>query len=238
MCNRVRRTSRKKLQELFGDVLVTETERPPEELTTGFDRPMMPVLTSYPEVALEEMEWGFLPREAGGNPGLQGKLGILLNARAETVLEKFAFRNAIRQHRCIIPIEGFYEHMHSMEGKKKVKTPYYISLDTGLMFVAGVWDVCDGRKTFAMITTAANPLMANIHNTKERQPHLLDQDEWAQWLDPALSDTELKAMLSNIYPDSHMQAALYEVPGVGKKEKVQKVKEERPPAAPQQPTLF
>lgn len=236
MCNRVRRTTRKRLHEIFGDVVVTETEGPYEELTSGFDRPLMPVLTSYPDAKLEEMEWGFLPQEASGKPELQGKLGILLNARAETVFEKFAFGNAVRERRCIIPIEGFYEHMHSMEGKKKVKTPYYISLDSGLMFVAGIWDVCDGRKTFAMITTQANPLMANIHNTKERQPHLLDKDEWEQWLNPALTEDEIKAMLSNIYPDDHMKAELYEMPGKEKKEK--KVREGRPPTMPGQPTLF
>lgn len=236
MCNRVRRTTCKRLNELFGDVVVIETEGAYEEVTSGFDRPLMPVLTSYPDVKLEEMEWGFLPEEATGKPDLQGKLGILLNARAETVFEKFAFRNAIRERRCVIPIEGFYEYMHSTEGKKKLKTPYYISLEGGPMFVAGIWDVCDDRKTFAMITTQANPLMANIHNTKERQPHLLNRDHWEQWLSPTLSDVEIRAMIANIYPDDHMKAALYEMPGTDKKEN--KVKEGRPPSMPQQPTLF
>ncbi len=235
MCNRVRRASRKKLKGLFGDVLVTETEGHDEALTSGFDRPSLPALTNYPDVQLEEMEWGFLPNEASDKPELQSKLGILLNARAETIFEKFAFRNAIRQRRCIIPIEGFYEHMHSMEGKKKVKTPHYISLENGPMFVAGIWDICDGRKTFAMITTQANPLMASIHNTKERQPHLLDKNDWEQWLNPALTEAEIKAMLTNIYPDDNMKAALYETPG---KEKKEKKLMERPPTAPQQPTLF
>src|SRR5690606_29516504 len=115
-----RRSSRSKLRSVFGDVVVVEADGIEEELTFGYDRPVMPVLVGFPEVQLVDMEWGYLPGEASGKPDLQAKLGTLLNARAESIFEKFAFRNSIRRRRCIIMLDGFYEYQHRINGKKKV----------------------------------------------------------------------------------------------------------------------
>ncbi len=209
MCNRVRRASRNKLRSVFGDIVVVEADGIEEEISFGYDRPLMTVLSDFPDVRLEDMEWGYLPREAGGKPDLQEKLGTLLNARAETIFEKFAFRNSIRARRCIIPLDGFYEYRHGIDGKKKkVKTPFYVSIEDNIMFAAGIWDECDGRKTFTIITTAANPLMATIHNMKERQPHIIEKGDWDRWFDHSLPDPEIAAMLT-VYPDDRMKAEEY-----------------------------
>src|SRR4051812_40295275 len=113
MCNRVRKCSRRTLKGLFGDSVVIEADGIDEELTFGYDRPLMTVLSSYPDTKLEDMEWGFLPSAATNNTALQQKLGTILNARAETIFEKWAFKHAIRKNRCIIPLDGYYEYMHS-----------------------------------------------------------------------------------------------------------------------------
>lgn len=235
MCNRIRRVSKAKLQSLFGDIVVTEALGIEEELTFGYDRPLMTVLSSYPDVKLEDMEWGYLPHEATGKPELQAKLGTILNARAESIFEKFAFKNSIMFRRCIIPLDGFYEYQHNIDGKgKKVKTPFYVSLEDNIMFAAGIWDICEGRKTFAIITTKANPLMQSIHNSAERQPHIIERKDWERWFNPALTKDEIAAMLSNIYPDDSMKAEQYEMPET----KAKKARNEKPADPKEPPTLF
>jgi putative SOS response-associated peptidase YedK len=204
MCNRVRRASRTTIKTTLGNMVTIEADGIDEEIAFGYDRPSMPILVSYPEVKLVEMEWGFLPCQASGNGELQEKLGTLFNARAETIFDKFSFRSAIRLRRCIVMLDGFYEYQHQIDGKKKRKQPFYVSLEDDLLPAAGIWDECDGRKTFAIITTQANPLMATIHNMRERQPHIIEKQDWQRWLGP-LTDDEIQAMLE-IYPDDKMRA--------------------------------
>src|SRR3954471_13551349 len=110
------------------------------------------------------------------NPDIMAKIGVLLNARGEEILTKSSFKNSIRQRRCIIPLEGFYDYQHRGSGKTKHTQTYFIEKNEGLLFAAGVWDEYNGQKTFAIITTDANPLMAEIHNKGPRQPHIIDME--------------------------------------------------------------
>lgn len=126
---------------------------------------------------LVSMRWGFLPhwyKTTNGGP-------LVINARAETIAEKPAFRNACRERRCLIPATGFYEWTKDAKGKR---LPWYIQ-PTGeppLVF-AGVWQDWErGDETYrtcAIVTTAANETMSQIHH---RQPVTVAQDDWAKWL--------------------------------------------------------
>ncbi|WP_323767389.1 SOS response-associated peptidase [Marinovum sp.] len=129
------------------------------------------------ERRLAPMRWGFLPhwyKSPTDGP-------LLINARAETIAEKPAFRAACRARRCLIPATGFYEWTKDPEGKR---LPWYIRrADGGTLAFAGVWQDWqrDGEalRTCAIVTTAANAPMQAIHH---RMPVVLEADAWPLWL--------------------------------------------------------
>jgi putative SOS response-associated peptidase YedK len=112
----------------------------------------------------------------------------MINARAESVLEKSAFRRPFERRRCIVPADGFYE-WEAVEGRKQ-KQPWYIRRRDGdVLAFAGLWDAWrpvkgsdDGRVvSCSIITTTANRSLAPIH---DRMPVVLPPSAWASWLDP------------------------------------------------------
>jgi len=126
---------------------------------------------------LVPMRWGFIPKwYKTPNDG-----PLLINARAETLVDKPAFRDACRLRRCLIPADGFYE-WHRPEGGDKL--PWFIQpADEGPMVFAGIWQDWDqdGQRlsTCAMVTTEAEGRMAEIHH---RIPVMLRPEDWAKWL--------------------------------------------------------
>jgi putative SOS response-associated peptidase YedK len=109
----------------------------------------------------------------------------LINARAETLLEKPSFASAFRRRRCLVPADGFYE----WAGEGEAKQPYLVSRRDGVVFaVAGLWERWappDGSAapsdSFTIVTTAANALLRLLH---PRMPVILDPADYARWLDP------------------------------------------------------
>lgn len=127
---------------------------------------------------LVNLRWGLVPFWAK-DPAIGNRM---INARAETVAEKPAFRAAYRRRRCVVLADGFYEWHR--EGS--VKIPYYISLATGEPFAfAGLWEKWqdkDGEQTLqtaTLITTAANDYLATLH---DRMPVILEPDRADRWL--------------------------------------------------------
>ena len=128
---------------------------------------------------IEPMRWGFIPHwYKAPNDG-----PLLINARAETVADKPAFRAAVRERRCLIPATGFYEWTKDADGKR---LPWYIHparSNSGLAF-AGIWQDWtpkdgDTLRTVAILTTAASPELSEIHH---RMPVVIDPDGFALWL--------------------------------------------------------
>ena len=123
---------------------------------------------------LGAMRWGFIPhwyKKPNDGP-------LLINARAETIAEKPAFRAACRERRCILPVSGFYEWTRT--GDEKL--PWYIQRSDGApMALAGIWQAWgeDAQPTCAVVTTGATGPMADIHH---RVPVILEQDDWGLWL--------------------------------------------------------
>ena len=123
------------------------------------------------------MRWGFIPswyKTPTSGP-------LLINARAETIAAKPAFRDACRTRRCLIPVTGFYEWYREDDGSP---LPWFVSrADKAPLVMAGIWQ--DWEKddalhtSCAIVTTAANEAMAPIHH---RIPVILTQDEWSMWL--------------------------------------------------------
>ena len=115
-------------------------------------------------LAAEQMKWGF--------PGFEkGKL--LINARAESALERKTFRDSIQHRRCIIPAKGFYEW-----DKSKEKFSYERK-DAPVLFMAGCYNRYQGGERFVILTTGANPSVAPVHH---RMPLILEQGELEDWV--------------------------------------------------------
>lgn len=147
---------------------------------------------------LKYFRWGLIPYWAK-EPSIGNKL---INARAETLLEKPSFKNAFRSRRCLVPATGFYEWKHDT-----VKTPYHIGMKNGGAFsFAGLWDKWisgDGEiiHSFTIITTSPNELVEKIHH---RMPVILPRDDEQRWIVPH-PDPSLLELLKP-YPAEKMEA--------------------------------
>jgi putative SOS response-associated peptidase YedK len=141
----------------------------------------VPVVVSQGGVRrLRLMRWGFVPdwyRTPTDGP-------LIINARADTVATKPAFRQAVRHRRCLVPATGFYEWT---EGPGRARLPWYITRADGApMVFAGVWqDWAQGGQAltaFAIVSTEAGPDMARLHH---REPVTVDPADWPLWLGEA-----------------------------------------------------
>jgi putative SOS response-associated peptidase YedK len=123
----------------------------------------------------------------------------LINARAETVATKPAFRRAFARHRCLLPADGFYEWEKSGDPKSPRKQPYYIRReDGGVLAFAGLYELWRDKDrpdddpdswlwTATIITTRAEDEVGRIH---DRMPMVIEPARWADWLDPAATSAE------------------------------------------------
>lgn len=139
---------------------------------------------------LKALKWGLVPFWAR-DPAIGNRL---INARAETLREKPAFRQAFRKRRCLVLADGFYEWKAA--GGRKV--PHHIFLpDREVFAFAGLWERwapegAEPLETCALVTTAANAFMAPIHS---RMPVILAPEGEPRWLDPAAPPDALSALL-------------------------------------------
>jgi putative SOS response-associated peptidase YedK len=130
----------------------------------------------------------------------------LINARAETVLEKASFRNAMKRRRCLIPASGFYEWKGDVPGKKQAFTIHRPA--HGLFAFAGLWEHWlgpDGSEleTAAIITTDANRTVADIHS---RMPVVIMPEDFDTWLNVNEVDAATAAKLLRPVPDDYFVA--------------------------------
>ncbi|MCX6516772.1 MAG: SOS response-associated peptidase [Actinobacteria bacterium] len=137
------------------------------------------------KIVVDAMQWGLVPTWSK-DPNVGSKM---INARSETITEKPSFRNQVPRHRCIIPINGFYEWDRS-DPKRKV--PYYVTREDGhLMLVAGIWassPALEGRHTFSLITRESVDDLLYIHN---RSPVELTSYDALEWMSSAVAPLEL-----------------------------------------------
>lgn len=150
---------------------------------------------------LVTLRWGLIPFWAK-----DAKTGYsTINARAETVATKPAFRQPFRKRRCLIAADGFYEWQRT-DGRKQ---PYYIHLRESEPFAfAGLWEHWEREgetiESCTIIVTHANTLVAAIH---DRMPVILSPEDYDTWLDPELESTGALAPLLRPYPADRMVAS-------------------------------
>ena len=149
---------------------------------TGDILPSRPAAVLYGQngcLEAENMLWGF-PRFDGN--------GLIINARAETALERKIFRESVKQRRCIIPAKGFYEWNSE---KEKVS---FERREMRVLFMAGCYNLYQGRKRFVIFTTEANESVSPVH---DRMPVILEPEELENWL---LDDGTAELILHRIPP--------------------------------------
>lgn len=197
--------------------------------TTGFEHPKLPVITNENPEAFTLIQWGLIPFWTKDEQQAKELHNKTINARGESIFEKPAFRKAAADRRCIIMVDGFFEHHH----KQKQLFPYYISLkDSNPISLAGIWEEWEnpdnGKKlnTLSIVTTKANPLMAEIHNhpklKEARMPLILPEElesEWLMNIDDKTSEERVKALIQPF--DQDLMQAWPVKPIRGKKNKSQ-----------------
>jgi putative SOS response-associated peptidase YedK len=144
--------------------------------------PTQPVLAVWEESGHRTAKlarWGLVPHWVKDPRDFP----LVINARAETMGGKPAFRDALKHQRCAVPASGYYEWRTDAEGRKR---PYYIAMrDGGPMIMAGLyatWMGPDGEEidSLALVTVPANADLAHIHH---RMPALIEGEAVGQWLD-------------------------------------------------------
>lgn len=182
MCGRFTLTSTPaRLRERF------RLEEAPEELTPRFNiAPSQEVLViaNRDRRLLRPARWGLVPAWAR-DPAIGHRL---INARAETLAARPAFRDALARRRCLVPADGFYEWQRQGRAKRQ---PFHVRARDGApLALAGLWEVwrpADGPAlaSCAIVTVAANATVAPIH---DRMPAILPPAAWDAWLDPRQRD--------------------------------------------------
>jgi putative SOS response-associated peptidase YedK len=161
---------------------------------------MAPVILIDKEPAMKLLRWGLVPSWAEDE-----SVGArLINARAETLQEKPAFRQAFARQRCLVLADGYYE----WQGKQ----PYRFTLDDERPFAfAGLWEKWqrpDGSAllSFAIVTTEPNELTAAVH---DRMPVILRGEDYEQWLEPGFGNVE--QLRGKLRPYAAAEMAFYAV---------------------------
>lgn len=163
----------------------------------------VPVIRQLHENSLRQLDmlrWGLVPHWAKDL-----KIGYkMINARAETITDKPAFRAPFKRQRCLVAASGFFEWQHA----GNAKLPFYIHLkDDRLIGFAGLWESWHGPQgatieSCAIITTGANKLVRGIH---DRMPIIIRPDQYDTWLAQSSGQNTLLQLL-NPYPAEEMVA--------------------------------
>jgi len=179
---------------------------PPRELKPRFNiapTQTIPIVRSGLKTKREcaMVRWGLIPSWAKDK-----KIGArMINARGETVAEKPSFRSAVKNRRCLVPADGFYEWVRTAEGKQ----PHFIHFLDGRPFAfAGLWERWEKGEgepleTCTIITTTPNELIEDLHN---RMPVILPSDRYDEWLEPEpLTGERIQGLLAP-HPSGGMEA--------------------------------
>jgi putative SOS response-associated peptidase YedK len=201
MCGRFTLSaSAKRLQELFP--LFEFPEIPPRYNIAPTQQVLAVRQEDHAKPNTAWLRWGLIPSWAK-----EKKIGAsLINARADSVAVKPAFRAAFTRRRCLVLADGFYEWQKAANNGPK--QPFHIRLGDGQPFAfAGLWETWSGEETpiesCTVITTDANDLVRPLH---DRMPVILNPRDFSRWLDPSLSDPGVLQEMLRPFPSEPMTA--------------------------------
>jgi putative SOS response-associated peptidase YedK len=181
----------------------------------AFTWPHLPVISMDDKEHINSYQWGLIPSWVNNQEQANLLRNQTFNAKMETVFEKPSFKHSIAYQRCLIPATGFFEWQTK---NAQSKQPHYIYLPNYAIFsfaaIYAIWLNPINNKTyrtFSILTTKANSLMENIHNSKQRMPCILKPEYEMNWLDENLVQAEIESLLVPIedkemeaYPISHL----------------------------------
>jgi putative SOS response-associated peptidase YedK len=200
---------------------------------SGFSHPKLLIYRDQNSEPIPAV-WGLIPLWVKDNEQRLKLWNSTLNARGESIFEKPSFRDSANSKRCLLYLDGFYEH-HHYKGKTY---PFFINKKDNEPFaVAGLWSEWQDREnkvkiiTFSIVTTKGNEMMTRIHNNPKledgpRMPVILPDELADEWLDTSRSQNELKELLLP-FPDDLLKAhTVYRISGKESKGNVPEAEEE------------
>lgn len=178
-------------------------------LINGFEHPSMPVITDSNPQEINFFRWGFVPANVTSEAEAASFLKSYntLNANSDKIFESKIYSEPVLTKRCLVLCSGFFE-WRKVKGKK---IPYYITLkDDSLFAFAGIWSSWTDESgklssTYAILTSDANELMAEVHNTKKRMPVILSPENAKKWIEKDLNQDQIRELFAQI-PSSSLKA--------------------------------
>ena len=189
---------REELENRYGATLIDPDKYRPSYYYHAFGLPQIPAICSPEPDKIKLLQWGLIPSWTRSLEDANTIRYKTFNARAESIDKKPSFSASVRSKRCIIPVSGFFEWQHA--GKEKI--PWYIfHHENDILSIAGLYDEWIESKTgekyctFSIITTDANDLMAEIHNSAKRMPVIFDRTAEAVWTEQSSSLNDVLTLL-------------------------------------------
>jgi len=201
MCGRYKLSRRKQIiEEHFDSVSGEEDWSPRYNIAPTQPIPVIRQNPKEPVRELSLMRWGLIPSWAEDASGA----ARMINARSETAATKPAFRDSMKDRRCLIPADGFYEWVRT----GKAKQPFCFEVNQGQLFAfAGLWDRWKDPsghwvKSCSILTTTPNAVVSAIH---DRMPVILDRVAYDLWLDPGMTNVAAVSELLKPYDARQMR---------------------------------
>jgi len=199
---------KEELEKRYGATLIDPDNYRPSYYYHAFGLPDMTAICSDMPSRIKLLKWGLIPSWTKSQEDADIIRYKTFNARSESILNKPSFSSSFKSKRCIIPIRGYFEWQHI--GKDKI--PWYIyNAENEILSLAGLYSEWTSQSTgevfytFSIITTDANDLTAEIHNSGKRMPAILDKQSETVWLDLSIKESELMNLLKPS-PDGFLKA--------------------------------
>lgn len=189
---------KEELEERYGVNFPDKYRYEPSYYYHAFGLPELPAICSDNPSAIRMLKWGLIPSWVKTPEEAEEIKFKTFNARRESIDIKPSFSLSFKSKRCLIPVKGFFEWQHL--GPEKI--PWYIyGAHNEILTLAGLY--CEwihpgtgkSEDTFSIITTEANELMAEIHNSKKRMPVILGNENERRWLDLSIKPSDALEML-------------------------------------------
>jgi putative SOS response-associated peptidase YedK len=199
---------KEEIEERYGVDFPGKYRYEPSYYYHAFGLPDIPAVCSGNPESVTMLRWGLIPEWVRTAEDAEEIRFKTFNARAESINIKPSFSSSFNSKRCLIPVRGFFEWQHA--GKEK--TPWYIYLpDNQIITLAGLYSewthtgTGEILSTFSIITTEANELMAEVHNSGKRMPAILERDDEKKWIDISISPGDALGLLKP-YPSGRLKA--------------------------------
>jgi putative SOS response-associated peptidase YedK len=199
---------KEELENRYGATLIDPDKYRPSYYYHAFGLPSLPVICSERPSEIRLLKWGLIPSWTRSMDQANIIRYKTFNARSESIDSKPSFSSSFSSKRCIVPVKGFFEWQHV--GKDKI--PWYIyRADNEIMSLAGIYEdwtesnTGEIYSTFSIVTSEANDLMAEIHNSGRRMPVVLDPSKESSWIKISSSADDALSMLIS-FPSEILRA--------------------------------